>query len=216
MERVRVKICGVKTAQDALCAAMHGADAIGLVFCEGSPRTISIDQARLITSDLPPFISVVGLFMNSSEQLIRQVLNDIDLDIIQFHGDEPPEECRSYGRPYIKAVPMKVTDKDNSKSVEQILQEYQQRYYDSKGFVVDSHAPGESGGSGETFDWNSLPHDSAKLIILAGGLNPDNVAQAIKLAKPFCVDVSSGVESQKGVKDHQKIAAFIRGVNSVS
>ncbi len=216
MERVRVKICGVKTAEDALCASMHGADAIGLVFCEGSSRTVTVEQAQEIIIDLPPFVAVVGLFMNSPRQFIEQVLNSINLDIIQFHGDETPEECRSYGIPYIKAVPMKGLAEENTGSAEQILQEYQQRYKDSKGFVVDSHAPGGAGGSGETFDWTSLPQNFSKPIILAGGLDPDNVVQAIKLAKPFCVDVSSGVEAQKGVKDHQKIAAFIRGVNSVS
>ena len=215
MERVRVKICGVKSASDAQCAVAYGADAIGLVFCEGSPRTVTIDQAQQIVADLPPFVAVVGLFMNSPRQLIEQVIESINLDIIQFHGDETPEECRSYGVPYIKAVPMKGPEAIN-RGAKQILDEHQQEYHDSKGFVVDSHAPGGSGGSGETFDWNALPQNCAKPIILAGGLNPDNVADAIKLARPFCVDVSSGVESQKGVKDHQKIAAFIRGVNSVS
>ena len=215
MERVRVKICGVKSAEDALCAAMHGADAIGLVFCEGSPRTVSVEQAQEIIADLPPFVAVVGLFMNSSRQLIEQVLSSINLDIIQFHGDETPEECRSYGLPYIKAVPMKGPEVFKI-GAEKVLTEHQQKYHDSKGFVVDSHAPGGPGGSGETFDWKALPQNFSKPIILAGGLNPANVAEAIQLAKPFCVDVSSGVESQKGVKDHLKIAAFIRGVNSVS
>ncbi len=210
MKRVRVKICGVKTADDALCAAAHGADAIGLVFCEGSPRTVTVEQAKDIVANLPPFIAIVGLFMNSSRQLIEQVLDSINLDIIQFHGDETPEECASYGIPYIKSVPMK------NVSAEQILQEYHELYSDSKGFVVDSHAPGEAGGSGKTFDWNTLPDNCSKPILLAGGLNPQNVVEAIRLASPFCVDVSSGVESQKGVKDHQKIAEFIRGVNSVS
>ncbi len=207
MDRVRVKICGVKTAEDAQCAARCGADAIGLVFCDGSPRTVTVEQAKEIIADLPPFVSVVGLFMNTPKDQIENVLNQVDLDIIQFHGAETQQECCSYGLPYIKAVPMRGPDK---------LLEYQKIFHDCKGFVVDSHAPGEAGGSGETFDWKILPKDFSKPLLLAGGLNPDNVAQAIVEASPYCVDVSSGVESKKGVKDHDKIAAFIRGVNSVS
>lgn len=207
MDRVRVKICGVKTVEDALCAAKHGADAIGLVFCKGSPRTVSAKQAKKIIADLPPFISVVGLFMNTPKEQIDEVLNLVSLDVIQFHGDETPEECNRYGIPYIKAVPMRGPQK---------LLEYQEIFYDCKGFVVDSHAPGEAGGSGETFDWSVLPKKFSKPLLLAGGLNSENVAEAIKQARPYCVDVSSGVESQKGIKDHNKIAAFIRGVNSVS
>lgn len=212
MDRVRVKICGVKTAEDAQCAARCGADAIGLVFCDGSPRTVTAEQAKEIIADLPPFVSVVGLFMNTPKEQIEKVLSQVSLDIIQFHGEETQEECCSYGLPYIKAVPMR----DSEMRGQDKLLEYQKLFYDCKGFVVDSHAPGEAGGSGEIFDWKILPKDFSKPLLLAGGLNPDNVAQAIVEARPYCVDVSSGVESQKGVKDHDKIAAFIRGVNSVS
>lgn len=212
MDRVRVKICGVKTAEDAQCAARCGADAIGLVFCDGSPRTVTAEQAKEIIADLPPFVSVVGLFMNTPKEQIEKVLSQVSLDIIQFHGKETQEECCSYGLPYIKAVPMR----DSEMRGQDKLLEYQKLFFDCKGFVVDSHAPGEAGGSGEIFDWKILPKDFSKPLLLAGGLNPDNVAQAIVEARPYCVDVSSGVESQKGVKDHDKIAAFIRGVNSVS
>lgn len=203
---VRSKICGIKTVEDALHAAAIGADAIGLVFYAKSPRNVSIDVAAEIVQALPPFVTTVGLFMNPEQNFVEEVLSEVPLDVLQFHGSETPGFCRQFPRPYLKALGVKGNEG---------LQQAFEDYGDAQGFLLDSHAPGEAGGSGETFDWNSFPKNSKKPLILAGGLTPENVEDAILLARPYGVDVSSGVESARGVKDHSKMAAFIQGVKRV-
>ncbi len=195
---MRVKICGITCIEDALHVSQAGGDAIGLVFYAKSPRNVSIHQASQICAALPPFIASVGLFMDTSEGFVHSVLDAVPLDLLQFHGSETPEYCASFNRPYIKAVAMK---NRNSTS----FTEYANQYHDAKGFLVDSHDMGKAGGTGETFDWNDVPKDYPKPIILAGGLNPTNIAQAIQQTDVYGMDLSSGVESAPGIKDQQMI-----------
>jgi len=204
--RTRVKICGITRPEDALAAAKAGADAIGLVFYPPSPRAVSITQAAEIVRRLPPFVSTVGLFVDALPESINEVLQALPLDLLQFHGDEPPEACGRYGRPYIKAVRMR-PDLD--------LAAMEQRYHQAAGLLLDSYQPGQPGGTGETFDWERIPDSMRRRIILAGGLSPENVASAIARIHPYAVDVSGGVERGKGIKDEARISAFMRGVESV-
>ncbi len=204
--RTRVKICGITRPEDGLAAARAGADAIGLVFYPKSPRAVTIERAREIMHVLPPFVAAVGLFVNARPAEIRVVLAELAIDLLQFHGDESPEECRGYGRPYIKALAM-------APGVD--VAEYARRYADSAGLLLDTHREGVRGGTGEVFDWARAPSGLDKPIILAGGLTPENVTEAVRQVWPYGVDVSSGVESSKGIKDAARIEAFIRGVNSV-
>lgn len=204
--RMRVKICGITRVEDALAAARLGADAIGLVFYAKSPRAVSIDQARAVVRALPPFVTTVGLFVDAAPEEIRRVLAAVPLDLLQFHGNETPEACRGYGRPYLKALRMcEAAD----------LAVMARPYADAAGILVDTYVEGVPGGTGQAFDWSRLPVRLASPMILAGGLTPDNVAVAVTQVQPWAVDVSGGVESAPGVKDAAKIAAFIRGVNSV-
>lgn len=200
--RTRVKICGITRQQDAVFAANSGADAIGLVFYPPSPRAISVAQAQNVTRGLPPFVSTVALFVNPDVADVSRCLDAVSIDIIQFHGDESPEFCSQFGKPYIKAVRMK---SDTN------LTQLAETYGSAKALLLDTYQPGVPGGTGATFDW-SLIHQIEKPIILAGGLNTDNVAEAIKQVRPFAVDVSGGVESEKGIKSHDKISAFMREV----
>src|SRR5690554_4034234 len=204
--RTRVKICGITRPEDALAAARAGADAIGLVFYPPSPRAVTRERAREIVQVLPPFVSVVGLFVNAQPAEVRAALAALPIDLLQFHGDEAPEECRIYGRPYIKAVAM-------APGVD--LQAAARRYVDAAGLLLDTHREGVRGGTGEAFDWSRIPPELDKPVILAGGLTPENVAEAVRRVRPYAVDVSSGVEASKGIKDAARIEAFVRGVNSV-
>lgn len=206
MIRTRVKICGITRPEDALAAARAGADAIGLVFYPPSPRAVTRERAREIVQVLPPFVSVVGLFVNAQPAEVRAALAALPIDLLQFHGDEAPEECRIYGRPYIKAVAM-------APGVD--LQAVARRYVDAAGLLLDTHREGVRGGTGEAFDWSQIPPGLDRPIILAGGLTLENVAAAVQRVRPYAVDVSSGVEVSKGIKDAARIEAFIRGVNSV-
>jgi len=198
--RVRVKICGITRIEDGLAAAEAGADAIGLVFAE-SPRQVTTAQARAIVSALPPFIKVVGLFVDPPADAVRGVLGAVPLDLIQFHGLETPELCRAIGRPYLKAIHIK-------EGVD--AGEAARRYPDAAGILFDTYHPQVAGGSGNAFDWSKVPRDLVRPVILAGGLTPENVAAAVKRVRPYAVDVSSGVEISKGIKDAARIAAFIR------
>lgn len=206
MRRTRIKICGITRPGDGLAAARAGADAIGLVFYSKSPRAVTMEQAREIVRVVPPFVSVVGLFVNAQPAEIRAVLEAVPLDLLQFHGDEPPEACRGYGRPYVKAVSM-------APGVD--VADCARRYADAAGLLLDTHREGIPGGTGEAFDWARIPPGLDKPIILAGGLTSENVIEAVQRVRPYAVDVSSGVESAKGIKDAARIEAFIRGVNSV-
>lgn len=204
--RTRVKICGITRPQDALAAAQAGADAIGLVFYPRSPRAVEIDQAREIVDALPPFVTTVGLFVDTDAARIRQVLDSIPLDLLQFHGDESPADCRCYGRPYLKALRMR-EEADVLATARQ--------YYDAAGLLLDTYRADQPGGTGERFDWRRVPARLTIPVVLAGGLTPDNVAEAILTAQPFGVDVSGGVEAQKGIKDVYKIRSFIAEVERV-
>ena len=204
--RTRVKICGITRAEDAAAAVASGADAIGLVFYAPSPRAVDIPKAQAIACAIPAFVSVVALFVNAEPSDIREVLQHVPVDLLQFHGDEPPEECALYGYRYIKAIRMRA-DID--------LPGVCEAYRDSAGLLLDAYHEALPGGSGESFDWQRIPQGLGKPVILAGGLKPENVQEAIRAVRPYAVDVSSGVERAKGIKDPEKISAFIRGVRSV-
>jgi phosphoribosylanthranilate isomerase len=203
--RVRVKICGITRVEDALSAVEQGADAIGLVFYDQSPRNVSIKQAVEIANYIPAFVSVVGLFVNAEPSFINEVISNAKIDLLQFHGDETPEECASYSLPFIKAIRVKSNTN---------LVQYAKEYSAAKALLLDAYTEGVAGGTGRVFDWSLIPKQLAKPIILAGGLKADNVAEAIQQVMPYAVDVSGGVEISKGVKDAAKIAAFMRQVYS--
>jgi phosphoribosylanthranilate isomerase len=199
----RVKICGITRVQDALATARSGADAIGLVFYERSPRHVSITQAAQLAAALPPFVSVVGLFVNAEAAFVREVLASVPLDMLQFHGDESPEYCAQFSRPYIKAIRVKA-------GVD--LLQCASDFRSAKGLLLDAHVQGIPGGTGTAFDWALIPKQLPLPVILSGGLDTQNLAAAIKQVRPYAVDVSSGVEASKGIKDAAKIAAFINEV----
>lgn len=201
--RVRVKICGITRVEDALTAVAQGADAIGLVFYAPSPRAVSIEQAAAIVQQIPAFVSVVGLFVNAEESYVKEVTSRVALDLLQFHGDETPEQCASYGLPFIKAVRVK-----SDTNLVQCAKDYSA----SRALLLDTYTEGVAGGTGHVFDWSLIPADLAKPVVLAGGLTADNVAAAIAQVKPYAVDVSGGVEASKGIKDAAKIAAFMQQV----
>jgi phosphoribosylanthranilate isomerase len=214
MARTRVKICGMTRVGDALAAADAGADAIGLVFWPGTPRVVAVEQARAIAAALPPFVSVVGLFVDPAPEHVRATLAVVPLDILQFHGNEAPDLCRAFGRPYVKAVAVgeraKATD----------LIEYAARYPDASALLFDAPPSGGlPGGTGRTFDWEALPRGLPRPLVLSGGLTSGNVGAAIRRVRPWAVDVSSGVETTgpdgkpvKGIKDPGRIRAFIEEV----
>ncbi len=201
--RVRVKICGITRVEDALCAVENGADAIGLVFYAPSPRCVSIAQAVDIVNKIPAFVSVVGLFVNAEASFVNDVVSQVKLDLLQFHGDETPEECVRFRLPFIKAIRVK-----SDTNLVQCAEDFSA----SKALLLDTYTEGVAGGTGHVFDWNLIPAALAKPVILAGGLNVQNVAQAITQVKPYAVDVSGGVEISKGIKDAAKIAAFMQQV----
>ena len=201
--RTRVKICGITRVEDALIAVAQGADAIGLVFYPPSPRYVTPVQAAEIVNALPAFVTVVALFVDASRADVEAVLSQVNIDLIQFHGQESADECRQYGKSYMKAIRVK---SDTN------LIQYTTEYSDAKALLLDTYAEGVPGGTGQVFDWTVIPKNLSKPIVLAGGLDAENVEQAIRQVKPYAVDVSGGVEFKKGIKDAAKIAAFMRGV----
>lgn len=201
--RTRVKICGITRAVDALAVVASGADAIGLVFYEPSPRAVTIKMAKEIVKAVPAFVTVVALFVDPTAKQVRETLEEVRIDLLQFHGDEESDFCGQFQRPYIKAIRVRQTSDVVASSV---------RFPDAVGLLLDSYKPGVPGGTGETFNWSLIPN-SDKTIILAGGLVPENIALAIEQVQPFAVDVSGGVEASKGIKDHGKINEFIKEVN---
>jgi phosphoribosylanthranilate isomerase len=203
---VRSKICGITRIEDALSAVEAGADAIGLVFYAKSPRAVTLQQARAIIAALPPFVTTVGLFVDASRCELGEILDAVPLDLLQFHGDETPEHCDGYHRPYIKALRVKPGD-DIAAQVA--------LYKNASGVLLDTYVPGIPGGTGEAFDWSLVPAQLSKPVILAGGLTAKNVSQAITQVRPYAVDVSGGVESAKGIKDAAKINAFMQAVRRV-
>ena len=204
--KTRAKVCGITSVNDAKMTQSAGADALGLVFYEPSPRNVSIDLAKEIAYSVGPFISLVGLFVNASSDYVNQVLDSVPLHLLQFHGDESVRECEQYHRPYIKAIRMK-DDVDIHQSISE--------YVSASGFLLDTYRKGIPGGTGEIFDWDKVPQNAEKPIIVAGGLTPDNVSEAITQTLPYGVDVSGGVELSPGVKDAKKVQEFIANVLSV-
>ncbi|MCG6890754.1 MAG: phosphoribosylanthranilate isomerase [Gammaproteobacteria bacterium] len=201
--RTRIKVCGITRLQDALQASDCGADSIGLVFHPPSPRFIDPEAALEISRALPPFVTVTALFLDEKEDWVAEVVQRLQPDCLQFHGNEPPEFCEIWGRPYIKSIPM-------GSIVDPCA--YAQLHENAQGFLFDSNVAGRQGGSGDTFDWLKIPPAFEHRLILAGGINPSNVADAIIQVKPWAVDVSSGVEASRGVKNSDLIEQFFHGV----
>ena len=201
--RTRVKICGITRVDDALAAVSAGADAIGLVFYAPSPRYVTIAQAQQIVAALPPFVSVVALFVNATIAEIETILAQVRIDIVQFHGDETPAQCQQINLPYYKAIRVKA---------ESNLLQYALEFESAKALLLDTYTEAAFGGTGHVFDWNLIPKNMTKPVILAGGLVSENVALAIRQVRPYAVDVSGGVEQSKGVKDTAKITAFMHAV----
>ncbi len=201
----QVKICGFTRAQDAIAACDCGVDAIGLVFYPPSTRNIEVAQAAELLESLPPFVSVTGLFLNAEKSLIDKVLQRVPLSLLQFHGTESAEFCEAFDRPYIKSVAMKSVDN---------VHQYTEQYKKARGFLLDSNMAGAAGGSGDTFDWSLVPTDLPAPLVLAGGLDNNNVHEAVIKVRPAAVDVSSGVESGKGIKDPAMMRSFINNVRA--
>lgn len=204
---VRVKICGITRLQDLHDACAAGADALGFVFYDKSPRRVSGEAAAGLVRALPPFVQSVGLFVNADPAFIEAMLEIVPLDLLQFHGDETPADCMRYARPYIKAIRV-TADTD--------LLEYAADFETARGLLLDAWVPGVPGGTGESFDWKVIPPHLPKPVILSGGLTPANVAAAITQVHPWAVDVSSGVEAAKGIKDPHQVAQFIAKAKSAS
>lgn len=205
MAQTRIKICGITRAEDAVAAVASGADAIGLVFYSKSSRAVSISQASTIAEVVPPFVSVVALFVDESAVEIERVLDAVPVDVIQFHGSEAPSFCEQFSRPYVKAL--RVTSDLN-------LATASKGYASSRGLLLDSWKEGVPGGTGQAFDWRLAQKSLPLPVILAGGLNAENVGEAIAMLRPVAVDVSGGVESAPGIKDSGKIREFIAAVRA--
>lgn len=203
--RTRVKICGLTRESDLDAAVIAGADAIGFVFYAPSPRAVTPAQARRLCACLPPFVSAVGLFVDADPATIYATLDQVPLDLLQFHGDETPEQCAGFGRRWIKAIRMRP---DIDLLAEQV------RYRGAAGLLLDTFEPGRAGGTGQCFDWSRIPTDLASSIVLAGGLDSTNVAEAITSVRPYGVDVSGGIEAAKGIKDPARIFAFMQEVKN--
>ncbi|MDQ8935510.1 phosphoribosylanthranilate isomerase [Acinetobacter rudis] len=210
--RTRVKICGITRVEDIHAAVEAGADAIGLVFYAPSPRAVNVEQAKLLAEHIPPYISIVGLFVNADAEEIAQVLQQVPVDVLQLHGDETPEQCQQIaqrtGRRWYKALQVKPA----SDMVAEITS-YQQS--GASAVLLDAWHPELKGGTGLQFDWSKFPQTDFPLI-LAGGLHADNIQQAITVTQPYAVDVSGGVESAKGIKNQQLIQRFMQGVQGGS
>ncbi|MBZ0145411.1 MAG: phosphoribosylanthranilate isomerase [Rhodocyclaceae bacterium] len=200
--RTRIKVCGITRPEDARAAVEFGADALGLVFYAPSPRCVTVEQAWEIARIVPPFITLVGLFVNETKLTVRRVMEAVPIQLLQFHGDEEESFCRSFHAPYIKAARVR-PGLD--------LVKYAESYPSAQGLLLDAYVEGYGGG-GKPFDWSLIPPGLPLPLILSGGLDADNVTEAVRRVRPWAVDVSSGVEAAKGIKDAGKIAAFIAGV----
>jgi len=210
MHRTRIKICGIRRIEDALAAANNGADAIGLIFYPASSRAVVLTEAVAIKAALPPFVASVALFVNPDRALVDAVVKELRPNLLQFHGDEDADFCISFNMPYLKAIRI------GGATTQGDLLQYKAEFASAQALLLDKLDPLQYGGSGESFDWQIIPHEMRKHIVLAGGLNSDNVARAVDMVRPWAVDVSSGVESNTVVdmktKDHAKIAAFVQQV----
>jgi phosphoribosylanthranilate isomerase len=203
VSRTRVKICGITRESDALTAAYAGADAVGLVFYAPSKRAVSIDAAARAVAALPAFVTVVGLFVNADSQFVERACREVPLGLLQFHGDEPEDYCTRFGRPYMKAI--RVSPETN-------VSEEAGKFPTARALLLDTWRDGQPGGTGESFDWQLVPPEAGPRIVLAGGLNADNVQRAIIQTSPYGVDVSGGVEDAPGEKSREKIRAFMQAV----
>ncbi|MDX1694709.1 MAG: phosphoribosylanthranilate isomerase [Ketobacteraceae bacterium] len=203
MYRKRVKVCGIKTLEDGLVAARAGADALGFVFYEPSPRNISIDRAADIIAGLPAFVTSVALFVDPSPETVEQVISQTGVDLLQFHGNETEPFCRGFSRPYIKAIRVRPDADIRSQAAQ---------YTGARAILLDAYVKNVPGGTGSRFDWSLIPEDLGQPIILAGGLNPENVHEAVARPGIWGVDVSGGVEERKGVKSPALIESFCKGV----
>ena len=199
-QRTRIKICGITRVEDALTVVNSGADAIGLVFYPRSPRAVTASQAADIAAAVAPFVTLVGLFVNADSDSVRDIARQVPLGLLQFHGDETEQQCRQFDRPYIKAIRMRPEVSRNTLSKD---------YQSAQALLLDAYTPGTYGGTGEQFSWQRIPTGLQRPIILAGGLDADNVAAAIGQVHPYAVDVSGGVEISKGIKDAARIHAFV-------
>lgn len=203
MTRTRVKFCGLTRAEDVAAACALGVDAIGLVMTRRSKRFVDLDQAAALRALLPPFVAAVVLLLDDEADWVREVISRVAPDLLQFHGEESAQECVAHGRRYLKAVPMgSVAD----------VRAYAATHPQAAGFLLDSHAAGGQGGSGEAFDWQRVPRDFGRPLLLAGGLNAGNVAAAVRTARPFAVDVSSGIETAPGIKSAPKMREFMHSL----
>ena len=200
-----IKICGITRTEDALAAARCGAHAIGLVFYAPSPRHVTPVRAAELMRALPPFVMSVGLFVDASAGEVTQTLAQARVDLLQFHGSESPDYCRQFGVPYLKALRVRP-------GVD--LLQYARDYHDAKALLLDAFVEGTHGGTGTTFDWALIPKNLPLPVVLSGGLTPENVTTAVQTVRPWAVDVSSGVEKSKGIKDAAEIAAFVTGVSN--
>ncbi len=205
VSEVRIKICGITTIEDALAVVSAGAHALGLVFYANSPRAVTIEQAREIALAVGPFVAVTGLFVNADARFVNNILSQVPLHLLQFHGDENAEYCESFQRPYMKAVRMR-PDVDVSKDID--------GHPRASGILLDAYRPGVPGGTGDTFDWKRVPRNTRVPIVLAGGLTPTNVVDAVRSTGVYGIDVSGGVESSPGKKDPNKVKAFITNARS--
>lgn len=203
--RTRIKFCGLTRLEDVDMAVALGVDAIGLVFDGHSKRALSPDQGRHLRDRVPAFVSCLALFRDAEAGWVERIVDEVQPDLLQFHGSETPEFCRQWNRPYLKAVPM---------GSPQDLDDWRRQYRDARGLLLDSHAPGELGGRGQSFDWSQAPKNWDTFWVLAGGLSPANVAAAVTMARPDAVDVSSGIESAPGIKDARKMRDFVDAVRS--
>lgn len=202
----RVKICGLTRPEDVRAAVESGADAIGLVFYPPSPRSVSPAQARALANEVPAFVTVVGLFVNPTREEVESVLEQVPLDLLQFHGDETPAFCAGFGRRWIKAIRVR-----EAGEIEDAFADYR----NAAGLLVDAWDPERYGGTGKVFNWDLIPQERPLPLILAGGLSSDNVSAAVEQVRPWAVDVSGGVEKDKGIKDIRKIRHFINEVHRV-
>jgi phosphoribosylanthranilate isomerase len=203
---VRVKVCGITRDEDAKAAVRAGVDAIGFVFWPHSPRYIDPESARRIAANIPPFVCIVGVYVDPDAAWVEETMQAVKLNLLQFHGDETPEFCNQFSHSYIKAIRVK-QDTD--------LLQYAERYHSAKGLLLDTYAESMPGGTGHAFDWHLIPQHLPLPLVLSGGLNPNNVAMAIEQIQPWAVDVSSGVEASKGIKDEKRIFAFMQGVKQL-
>ena len=206
MQTTRIKFCGITRSKDMATAVSLGVNALGFVFCSQSPRAIDIDLAQKLLSNCPPFITRVGLFMDQEASTIKDILANVPLDLMQFHGSEPESFGASFQRPYIKSIAM------GSERADTLFEQYSS----AQALLLDSNELGRPGGSGKVFDWQAIPVHVHKPVILAGGLNADNVTAAIQQVRPYAVDVSSGIESDKGVKDKIKMKQFVNAVRAAN